>query len=562
MTSIQLLIRHSGISARQFWIGLGGKLVVEALPLLVFGMLFSWLLAPESMSWLVVGAIAIGVVALQWWVGQSAKQTFLGAYEITHGLRSQLLNDIRRQPLSALKGKRLGYKMKILTADLKQFEDIFSHLLADFISAWVVPLAMLIVISVIHPLLGLVTLGILVVAVMALILAEKTFSKRAKDHHRMNSEVSSRLLEYVDCLPMLRGFGQSERLADPLCQKIEAQRAAGLGLEWAGGTGVLGATFITELALVANLGLASVYLHSNQLTWPECMVVIVASVICIRPLTRMTVYAALLRYMLNAADRLLALAQLPQQTVEGRAPVGHDIVIDNVHLAIDGQKILNGVNVSIAQGDRVAFVGPSGAGKSSLLDAIAAFHIPTLGTVQIGGLSLDEVGTHHWYKLISYVTQDVQLLGGSLRDNLLLAKPKASSEELQRAIDASGLTSLVAGLPQGLDSPIGENGNQLSGGERQRVSIARALLHDAPILLLDEITSALDETTQNEVLEAITQLSKGKTVIMVAHRLETVQDVDTIYYLEQGKITYHGAHSTLLAEQGRYQELWQAGRTG
>ncbi|MDP2543653.1 ABC transporter ATP-binding protein [Photobacterium damselae subsp. piscicida] len=562
MTSIQLLIRHSGISARQFWIGLGGKLVVEALPLLVFGMLFSWLLAPESMSWLVVGAIAIGVVALQWWVGQSAKQTFLGAYEITYGLRSQLLNDIRRQPLSALKGKRLGYKMKILTANLKQFEDIFSHLLADFISAWVVPLAMLIVISVIHPLLGLVTLGILVVAVMALILAEKTFSKRAKDHHRMNSEVSSRLLEYVDCLPMLRGFGQSERLANPLCQKNRGATSSRSWVRVGWWNRVLGATFITELALVANLGLASVYLHSNQLTWPECMVVIVASVICIRPLTRMTVYAALLRYMLNAADRLLALAQLPQQTVEGRAPVGHDIVIDNVHLAIDGQKILNGVNVSIAQGDRVAFVGPSGAGKSSLLDAIAAFHIPTLGTVQIGGLSLDEVGTHHWYKLISYVTQDVQLLGGSLRDNLLLAKPKASSEELQRAIDASGLTSLVAGLPQGLDSPIGENGNQLSGGERQRVSIARALLHDAPILLLDEITSALDETTQNEVLEAITQLSKGKTVIMVAHRLETVQDVDTIYYLEQGKITYHGAHSTLLAEQGRYQELWQAGRTG
>ncbi|MDP2558552.1 ABC transporter ATP-binding protein [Photobacterium damselae subsp. piscicida] len=397
---------------------------------------------------------------------------------------------------------------------------------------------------------------------MALILAEKTFSKRAKDHHRMNSEVSSRLLEYVDCLPMLRGFGQSERLANPLCQKIRGATSSRSWVRVGWWNRVLGATFITELALVANLGLASVYLHSNQLTWPECMVVIVASVICIRPLTRMTVYAALLRYMLNAADRLLALAQLPQQTVEGRAPVGHDIVIDNVHLAIDGQKILNGVNVSIAQGDRVAFVGPSGAGKSSLLDAIAAFHIPTLGTVQIGGLSLDEVGTHHWYKLISYVTQDVQLLGGSLRDNLLLAKPKASSEELQRAIDASGLTSLVAGLPQGLDSPIGENGNQLSGGERQRVSIARALLHDAPILLLDEITSALDETTQNEVLEAITQLSKGKTVIMVAHRLETVQDVDTIYYLEQGKITYHGAHSTLLAEQGRYQELWQAGRTG
>lgn len=193
--------------------------------------------------------------------------------------------------------------MKLLTADLKQFEDIFSHLLADFISAWVVPFAMLLVISFIHPVLGAVTLGTFVLALGVLALAERTFSQRAKHQHSMNTEVSSRLLEYVDCLPMLRGFAQSERLAEPLCEKIGQQRSAGLGLEWAGGMGVLIATLITELALVLNLGLASMFLQSSQLTWPECLVVIVASVICIRPLTRMTVYAALLRYMLNAADR-------------------------------------------------------------------------------------------------------------------------------------------------------------------------------------------------------------------------------------------------------------------
>ncbi|CAM3001430.1 ABC transporter ATP-binding protein [Vibrio neptunius] len=560
MTSIQILIRHSGISARQFWKGLAGKLVVEALPLLVFGTLFVWLLSPESVSWLTVGAISLMVVVSQWWFGQSAKQTFLGAYSITHGLRSQLLTDIRRQPLAALKGKRLGEKMKLLTADLKQFEDIFSHLLADFISAWVVPFAMLLVIGLVDPVLGAVTLGIFVLALGVLMLAESTFSQRAQHHHSMNSEVSSRLLEYVDCLPMLRGFAQSERLAAPLCDKIEQQRAAGLGLEWAGGMGVLIATLITELALVLNLGLASLFLQSDQLTWPECLVVIVASVVCIRPLTRMTVYAALLRYMLNAADRLQALAQLPQQAAKGEAPAGHDIVIDDLYLTIDEQKILSGVNLTIPKGHRIAFVGPSGAGKSSLLDAIAAFHIPSSGSINIGGRSIDEIGTQHWYKLISYVTQDVQLLGGSLRDNLLLAKPEASSEELQQAIEAVGLSALVAGLPKGLDSHIGENGNQLSGGERQRVSIARALLHDAPILLLDEITSALDEATQNEVLASIARLSEGKTVITIAHRLDTVQHADTIYYLEDGKIVDSGAHDTLMAEGGGYQQLWLAGQ--
>ncbi|MBF4410576.1 ATP-binding cassette domain-containing protein, partial [Vibrio anguillarum] len=137
---------------------------------------------------------------------------------------------------------------------------------------------------------------------------------------------------------------------------------------------------------------------------------------------------------------------------------------------------------------------------------------------------------------IAYVTQEVQLLGGSLRDNLLLAKPEASEQVLCEAVEAAGLSELVAKLPHGLDSRIGENGNQISGGERQRLSIARALLHDAPILLLDEFTSALDSQTQAQVLQALEILCQGKTVISVAHRLETIQQADTVYLMEAGQL--------------------------
>ncbi|MBU2898689.1 ABC transporter ATP-binding protein [Vibrio hepatarius] len=560
MTNIQLLIRHSGIDSRQFRLGLIGKVAVEALSVLMVGVLFFWLLTPNPMSWVTVGFVAALILAVQWWVGQSAKYTFLGAYKITHGLRSQLLTDIRRQPLSVLRGKRLGEKVKLLTADLKQFEDIFSHLIADFISSWVVPLAMLFVVGFIHPILGIVTFAVFLLALSVLILFEKNFNQRAFAHHKTNIDVSSRLLEYVDCLPMLRGFAKTERLAKPLCDKIEQQRADGLGLEWAGGVGVLFATLMAEFTVVFNLGLVSFYLQDGQLSLSECLVVVVASVACVRPLTRMTVYAALLRYMLHAANRLVNIVQLPQQVVEGTPPSCCDVTVEDMHLVIDEQTVIDGININILEGQRVAFVGASGAGKSSLLDSIAAFHIPSSGSVKIGGLQVDEVGTGQWYKMVSYVTQDVQLLGGSLRDNLVLAKPDATEEEIESVVDAAGLAPLVAGLPKGIDSDVGENGNRLSGGERQRVSIARALLHDAPILLLDEFTSALDENTQDNILSTIDKLSRGKTVITVAHRLDTVRNMDAIYVLDHGKIVDSGTHETLITKHGRYQQLWQAGQ--
>lgn len=163
----------------------------------------------------------------------------------------------------------------------------------------------------------------------------------------------------------------------------------------------------------------------------------------------------------------------------------------------------------------------------------------------MGGKTLDEIGTEQWYRHIAYVTQEVQLLGGSLRDNLLLARPEASEQVLFEVIQAAGLNDLVAKLPHGLDSLIGENGNQISGGERQRLSIARALLHDAPILLLDEFTSALDSQTQAQVLQAIKTFSQGKTVISVAHRLETIEQADKIYEMEAGQLRRVGQNQYL-----------------
>ncbi|QDO84842.1 ABC transporter ATP-binding protein [Shewanella psychropiezotolerans] len=560
MDKMRQLFVHSGAQTRQFWFGLSGKVATEIMPLAIWLMLFAFILSLYTLSVSHMLLLAFSVIVLQWGLGQSAKQSFLGAYEITHHLRSQLLTDIRRQPLACLKGKGLGEKMKLLTSDLKQFEDIFSHILADFVAAWVIPISMMTMLFWVQPQIALAMLGVFLLAIGALIMAEKKFSHQADHYHHSNMESANQLLEYIDCLPMLRGFAQSHQLAKPLCDKIEQQRHEGLGLEWAGGMGVLMATLILELALVLNLALCLWFINEGLLSLPQFLIVIIATVACIRPLARMTVYAALLRYMLKAASRLQQLAQMPQQQEEGTKPCTFNLSLTNVDLTIDNTMVLKGINLDIAQGEHITLVGKSGSGKSTLLDLIAAFHIPSEGRLSLGKKSFDEIGTRQWYRHISYVTQDVQLLGGSLRDNLLLAKPEAVEKTLFEAIEAAGLSPLIAKLPEGIDTLIGENGNQLSGGERQRLSIARALLHDAPVLLLDEITSALDYRTQAQVLDSIEKLSKGKTVISVAHRLDTIRDTDRIYFMESGQIIGMGYHHELVITHSGYRQLWQAGQ--
>lgn len=559
MDKILFLLKHSGAKTRLFWIGILGKMATELLTVVMWIMLFTYILSQTSISFMLMLPIALGVIALQWWIGQTAKQSFIGAYHITHHLRGQLLSDIRKQPLAQLIGKGLGERMKLVTTDLKLFEDIFSHLVAEFASAWVIPLAMLVLVATVSIPLAATMLCFIVLAVTILIIAEKRFRIASQQYDHHNKVSANQVLEYVACLPMLKSFGKAEQLAQPLSDTIEEVKESGLGVEWAGGTGVLLATFILEMSLPTIMALAGLMVSYGLLSSAEWLAVSLTTVACIRPFARLTMFSALLRYFVNAAHRLHDLAKAPQQNQQGEMPSLFNVQLNDVTLSIDQQQILKSINISVNQGQHIALVGPSGAGKSSILHLIAAFHQPNQGEVSIGGINLNRMGTSNLYRHISYVTQDIQLLAGTLRDNLLIANQNASTQQIEEAIYAAGLADLVKRLPLGIDSEIGENGSQLSGGERQRLSIARAILHQAPIVLLDEVTSALDRHLQQHVITTLKKLCADKTVISVAHRLNTIIDVDKIYLIENGTVTAHGKHTELLNSSPTYHQLWHTG---
>lgn len=556
MRTLLFLLEHSRANPRQFWLGMVGKATCELLPVFCWIVLFGYILFGWSYELDLMVVLSLAVIIGQWLFGQSAKQSFLGAYEITHHLRSTLLRDICSQPMSLITGQGLGKRIKLVTQDLKHFEDIFSHLIAELFAAFVIPLIMLFTILVISPALAALLSSFIALAVCVLLWQENHFSQHSNQLNQSQSEYTGKVLEFIECLPTLKSFGRSDKLAKPLDDKIEQLKTNSLNVEWAGGLGVVLATLILELSIPILSFVAAYLAQVGILTGSQCLVVILACVACVQPFIRIATFSTLLRYMLKSATRLSELAKCEHQPGHGTPPTHSQIELNGVNVQFDDKFVLKDINLTIGQGEHIAIVGLSGAGKSTLLNVIAAFQTPNQGQVSIGGSSVEVMGTFHWYKQLTYITQEVMLCAGSLKDNLLIANKNATDEQINRAIEQAGLNSVICRLPSGIDSEIGENGNLLSGGEKQRLSIARALLHDTPIVLLDEFTSALDYDTQSQVLKQLKPHFANKTVITIAHRLDTILDADNIVVLDQGNIVDIGPHTDLIKRCRPYARLW------
>lgn len=477
---------------------------------------------------------------------------------LLRGVYHRLGDHLTRLPLGWYGTARVGEVSALAGQGVLRAMSVIAHLLAPLVSAAVTPLTIVAVILTLDWRLGLAALtAVPVVAAIQVLTGRSTAAEDAERAAR-DREATERVVEYLQAQPVLRAGGRTaERfrlLDDALRQVQRASRRSTLSAL----PGVLGLALTVQAAFTAVLALGAYHVLGGDIGPAELLTILVLCARCADPVLSLADLGGKLRAArgeLARLDAVLRTEPLPQAP-DPVEPLGHGLEVESVTFRHAEHTVLDGLSLSVPEGQRLAVVGPSGAGKSSLLQLLARFYDVDAGTVRVGGADVRAIRTEALMARFSVVFQDVHLFEGTIEDNVRLGRPDATGAEIRAAAAAARLDEVIERLPDGWATPVGEGGARLSGGERQRVSIARALLKDAPIVLLDEITSALDPVNEAAVHAGIERLTAGRTVVMVAHRLRTVRHADRIVFLDAGRIVEEGSHDELLRLGGRYADFW------
>jgi ATP-binding cassette, subfamily C, bacterial CydC len=492
---------------------------------------------------------------------------------VSHDVTFKLLASLRTwlygrlEPLSParLLGYRSGDLLARIVKDVEELENIYLQAFSPaIVAALISSLAFFVLYVFFDPSLAFVTLGFLVLAgvgvpLLSSVLARGLGRRQLELRAELNAQVTDSIQGMQDLLALGQAPEQQRKIAD-LDRKLgRAQRGmafvSGLQNTLSDLMANLAACTVLILAipLVAEGWIGGLYLAFLAL-------LVLASFEAVQPLGEAFQF---LGRSLGAGERLFEIAdaepEVPDPDEPLPAPTDHTLEFDRVSFRYQGDEplVLDGISFKVEPGSRVAIVGPSGSGKSTIANLALRFWDPTDGEVRLGGHDLRRYAQEDFRGIAGIVAQDTYVFNETLQDNLLLARPGASDAEVEFALEQARLVELVNRLPQGLDTPLGEQGLRISGGERQRLAVARALLEDAPMLILDEPTANLDPATEHELLAAIYDLTPGRTTLTITHRLVHMEQMDEILVLAGGRIVERGTHYQLLQKDGLYGRMFE-----
>ncbi|MGW1677357.1 ABC transporter ATP-binding protein [Saccharopolyspora sp. NPDC002376] len=515
----------------------------------------------DAWPWLIAFGAAVVVYAVLRYT--SDLSGFRVGAALLRGMYHRLGDHLARLPIGWYDASRVGEVSVLASSGVLQAMSVIAHLLAPFISACVTPLTIVVVMLAFNWQLGLAAL--IAVPVVALIQVWTARSTAADDAERgeRDQEATGRVIEFLQAQPVLRAGGRTSerfRLLDDSLREVErtSRRSALSALP-----GVLGLTLAVQVMFSGLLVLGAYLALGGNIGVAEVLTILVLAARCADPLLSLSDIGGKLRGAraeLARLDAVLRTEPLPT-AAEPVRPERHDLEFESVAFQHGDRAVIEDLSLSVPQGQRLAVVGPSGAGKSTLLQLLARFYDVDAGSVRVGGVDVRAIDAEELMSQIAFVFQNVYLFDGTIEENVRLGRPDADEVEVRAAATAARLDEVIERLPGGWDTNVGEGGALLSGGERQRVSIARALLKDSPIVLLDEVTSALDPVNEAAVHEGIERLMAGRTVVMVAHRMRTVQRADRIVFLDGGRIVEEGSHDELLRRGGRYADFWSISMT-
>ncbi|WP_405804139.1 ABC transporter ATP-binding protein [Streptomyces sp. NBC_01187] len=510
----------------------------------------------DAWPWLIAFGAAVTVYAgLRY---SSDLSGFRVGTALLRGLYHRLGDHLARLPIGWYGAGRVGEVSALASHGVLQAMSVIAHLLAPLIYACVTPLTIVVVMLALNWHMGLAALA--AVPVVAAIQTWTGRSTAAGDAERAerDHEATGRVIEYLQAQPVLRAGGRTvERfrlLDDALREAQRASRRSTLSAL----PGAVGLTLVVQAMFTVLLALGAYLAIGGDIGVAEVLTILVLAARCADPLLSLSDIGGRLRgarSVLAELDTVLRTEPLPEAP-EPVQPAGHDLEFESAVFRHGDRTVIDGVSLCVPEGQRLAVVGPSGAGKSTLLQLLARFYDVDAGTVRVGGVDVRAISTEVLMAQIAIVFQDVYLFDGTIEENVRLGRPDAGEAEVRAAATAARLDEVIERLPGGWAANVGEGGALLSGGERQRVSIARALLKNAPIVLLDEVTSALDPVNEAAVHEGIERLMAGRTVVMVAHRMRTVRRADRVVFLDGGRTVEEGSHDELLRHGGRYADFW------
>ena len=490
--------------------------------------------------------------------------THLQQYHATYGLvynevkstRLSLAERLRKLPLGYFGKRDLADLTETLMGDVNRMEHVWSHVLGYLYGAYISTAIIAVCLLVYDWRLTIACLWGVPVA-FGLLFGTRKISARASERTKQAAiRVSDGIQEALENVREIRATNQEARYLAGLNQKIDDHEKVTIQGEL--GTGI----FVNAASVIMRLGVATTILAgaslivSGQIDFMLLFLFLLVITRVYAPFDQSLALIAELFVSQVSADRMNEIYNTPTaEGVERFQPKGHDIVFDHVGFAYDKKKVLDGVSFTAREGEVTALVGPSGSGKSTCARLAARLWDVTEGTIRVGGVDISTVDPEALLTDYSMVFQDVVLFDDTVMENIRLGKRGATDQEVRAAAEAANCGEFIRRLPQGYDTPIGENGAKLSGGERQRISIARALLKNAPIVLLDEATASLDVENETKVQGALSRLLAGKTVLVIAHRMRTVAGADHIVVLENGHVAEQGTPAELMERGGLYRRM-------
>ena len=498
----------------------------------------------------------------------STSMSHIATFNLLGNIRKSMCDKLTRLPLGTVLDMPSGSLKSIIIERIDSMETTLAHIVPEYTSNIILSIVLVVYLFVLDWRLALACMAVLPIGVIAMCFMLKDGEARFKYALDKTKALNDTAVEYINGIEVIKAFGKSKSSYERFV--VAAQEGSACYVEWMRDCiwPHAVATVVTPTLLFSLLPIGGFMFLRGTIDASLFITVIVLAVSAIQPFLIAFTYhddIAKAGAIFGEVGSIMTLDELERPAEDVKKPVDNSIVLKDVrfsyHKGIEGEEkkeILHGINMSLPQGSYTAFVGPSGSGKSTIARLIASLWDVDSGSVEIGGVNIKDLSLQEYNSRVAYVSQDNFLFDMSVRENIRLGRQNATDSEVEEIARKAGCYDFIMSLENGFDTVVGGSGAHLSGGERQRIAIARAMMKDAPIVILDEATAYTDPENEAIIQKSVAQLVKGKTLIVIAHRLSTVKDADKLYVIKDGVIDSEGTHDELLAQKGLYADMWAA----